>query len=420
MPKTSNIVRNDKDIHNIENDITRALEKIQREWTSANWELMSRYYKVLNASGISRAGIRKSLRNLSQTFSLMEFPDYKKLTKEEIDDLLMETRIKYPAKQKDSSYYNHVQDLMLFVRWVILGDREFKRVGNPEITSHIRNLQPPVRVSKNDIITVEECDLMINSTNDIQEKALISVSHEAGTRTGEILTADIRHVKFDDMGAVLRVKGKTGRRDVRLIRSAKYLHSWINSRKDADASTPLFIMTWSKFYGKRMSVSHGLAVLQRCAKLAHIEKKVTFQINRHSGATIGAGILTEAQMKIQFGWNRTSNIPARYTHLNESDVDKSFSRFYGLETREDNSLKIQKCVFCDTINGALEEKCITCLRVLDPKKVMEDIDNDKKIIEELQAENKTISAKSKKIEIDSALESQLRKILEKMLKEKGL
>ena len=361
-----------------------------------NWTLIKRYFKVLNASGISRTGIRKIIRDLQRVARLNNQDSFEAMTKEGVDDLLLEIRCLYPAKKSDNSYYNHVQDFQIFMRWVILGDRRFKTVGNPDITSHIVNPQPKVKVSKNDIISVEENQRMIDATADIQEKCIIAVSHEAATRTAELLTRDRKHVVFDELGAKIKATGKTGQRDIRIIRSTKYLYNWIHATK-LEKNTPLFIMDKVSRYGERMTYRHALNVLKKSAKNAEIDKKVNFQIIRHSGATIGAGILTEAQMKIQYGWAPNSTTPSRYTHLNESDVDKSFAKFYGIEQQEDNSLAVQKCHYCDHINGGLDETCGQCMRILDAKSAMGKMEEDKEMITDLQTDLKEAYEEIKKL-----------------------
>jgi|GEM_PF-5710207 len=380
-----NVTKDDKDIHGIERVIETCLIAIEIEMIPENWALIKRYFKVLNASGISRTGIRKTMRDLQRVSRLNNQESFEAMTKDGVNDLLLEIRSLYPAKKSDNSYYNHVQDFQIFIRWVILGDRRFKTVGNPDITSHIINPQPKVNVSKNDIITVEENQRMIDATTDIQEKCLIAVSHEAGTRTAELLTRDRKHVSFDELGAVIKATGKTGQRDIRIIRSTKHIYNWMHATK-AEKNTPLFIMDKVSKYGQRMTYRHALDVLKNTAKKADIDKKVNFQINRHSGATIGAGILTESQMKIQYGWAQNSTTPARYTHLNESDVDKSFAKFYGLAQNEDNSLAVKKCHYCDHINGGKDETCGQCMRTLDAKVAMGKMEKDKKRIGDLEAQ----------------------------------
>ena len=61
-----NIIKDDKDIHGIERDIENCLKALEKDMIPENWALIKRYFKVLNASGVSRTGIRKIIRDLQR------------------------------------------------------------------------------------------------------------------------------------------------------------------------------------------------------------------------------------------------------------------------------------------------------------------------------------------------------------------
>jgi integrase/recombinase XerD len=48
------------------------------------------------------------------------------------------------------------------------------------------------------------------------------------------------------------------------------------------------------------------------------------------GATHLADKLTEAQMKIYFGWSEGSDVPSVYVHLNGRDVEEALLRIYSI------------------------------------------------------------------------------------------
>ena len=52
--------------------------------------------------------------------------------------------------------------------------------------------------------------LLAAAEKDPRDKAFIMTLWESGCRVGEILALRIRHVAFDEYGAILRVSGKTG------------------------------------------------------------------------------------------------------------------------------------------------------------------------------------------------------------------
>lgn len=58
---------------------------------------------------------------------------------------------------------------------------------------------------------------MINTAKHPRDKALIAILYDSGARVGEIAGLLVKHVSFDQLGAVIMVKGKTGMRRVRLV-----------------------------------------------------------------------------------------------------------------------------------------------------------------------------------------------------------
>ncbi len=62
-----------------------------------------------------------------------------------------------------------------------------------------------------------------------RDRALVASLYESGARISELSNLKIKHVKFDQYGAVLMVDGKTGMRRVRIIFSSPYLATWLEN-----------------------------------------------------------------------------------------------------------------------------------------------------------------------------------------------
>jgi len=93
-----------------------------------------------------------------------------------------------------------------------------------------------------EMLTEEEVKTLVNFCDNVRDKALVYVLYESGCRIGELLTLKLKHVQFDNYGAVLMVNGKTGQRRVRIINSAPLLKGWINVHPfKADSEAPLWI-----------------------------------------------------------------------------------------------------------------------------------------------------------------------------------
>jgi hypothetical protein len=225
-----------------------------------------------------------------------------------------------------------------------------------------------------ELISEEEALKMINTAEYPRDKALISTLHESGCRAGEILTMRIKHLQFDDYGAVIIIDGKTGSRRVRLITSTPYLIGWMNVHPESgDPNAPLWIMVRRHKTDKRIFVNYTCmrAMLKRVAQMAGIKKRVYPHLFRHSRATTVANHLTEAQMKEYFGWVKNSDMASVYIHLSGRDVDNALLKMHGLKVDENKEKKaFDLCFRCKTALRKNAKFCDRCGLVVDPQTAM--------------------------------------------------
>ena len=64
---------------------------------------------------------------------------------------------------------------------------------------------------------------MINAATNKRDKAIIALLWDIGARIGKIGSLRVKHVKFDDLGCIIIVSGKTGPGRVRAVWSVDYL-----------------------------------------------------------------------------------------------------------------------------------------------------------------------------------------------------
>lgn len=214
-----------------------------------------------------------------------------------------------------------------------------------------------------DLLTPEDIELLINSAQNIRDKAYIAVLYESGARKGELEELQIKHINFDENGAVITLpKGKTGARRIRIVFAAGYIRNWLDNhplKDDRDA------WVWSSFRDETTIVGYCTLwrTLRRAAKKAGVEKKVNPHSFRHARATYLAKHLTEQQLKAYLGWTAGSNMAATYVHLSGKDTDNAILRLNGLSTeeaKEDNALKTVKCPRCKEIQDKKAGFCFKC------------------------------------------------------------
>ncbi len=69
---------------------------------------------------------------------------------------------------------------------------------------------------------------MVENCTCIRDKAMVMTLFESGLRVGELLTMQIKNVRFEQQGAYLSVTGKTGDKVVFVYLSAPLLSQWVS------------------------------------------------------------------------------------------------------------------------------------------------------------------------------------------------
>ena len=213
-----------------------------------------------------------------------------------------------------------------------------------------------------DILTREEIEKLIDSCLSTRDRAIIATFYESGARRGELLAVQLKHVTFDENGAILNIqKGKTGSRRVRLVLASFYLKQWIDThplRNDHDAY--LFCSANSPF---GLITLAGLAnQLHQIASRAGIQpKKVYPHAFRHARATHLAEQLPEQLLKEYLGWTKSSTMASVYVHMSGRDVDNAILKLHGIETEQaTKKFIVNKCPRCKEINPENALFCFKC------------------------------------------------------------
>jgi len=215
-----------------------------------------------------------------------------------------------------------------------------------------------------DLLTQEDVEKLLTAATNLRDKAFIALLYESGARKGELLSIQIKHVVFDERGAVVTLpKGKTGARRIRIVFASGYLHNWIDNHPDRQ-NPNAFLWASTKYPDKAMAYRTVWGNLQRLAKKAGIHKRVNPHSFRHARATHLAKDLTEQQLKVYLGWTAGSNMAATYVHLSGKDIDDAILKANGIEIpieqKKDNVLKIIKCPRCKEIQDSKAQFCFKC------------------------------------------------------------
>ncbi|MFQ5476398.1 MAG: tyrosine-type recombinase/integrase [Nitrosopumilus sp.] len=357
-------------IYDYDNRIDRTWSIIRKETSKNNQDIIERYDNLMITSSMAKATRHKHLQTILNLTRFLD-KDWNESSSHDISKLVVEIVRRYANDNGQETYtsYDHKKILKIFYRWFKLGSREFKEVGDPPETKSVKIKTPTDRLSREDLLTDNDLERILRACGENQrDRAFIDVHSEAGTRPGEILSLSIKHVVFDEYGAIIKVDGKTGPRPIRLIRSVPNLSSWINTHPMRDnPDAPLWINTSPKKFGEPLSYSASRQMLARRCEIAELPKKINMKLFRHSEATESANFMTEAQLRKRHGWSNSSKMPARYVHMINADVENAILDHYGIKRQEDeNQAELPKiCHICNIPNAFDSKICSKCGKPLD-------------------------------------------------------
>ena len=274
------------------------------------------------------------------------------------------------------------EDIKRFAAWLQRSDykewtkhdqkvilRKYMRwLGKGETVEWIKVARPKNGTLPEEVLTEEEIKAIAEAAYTTRDKAFVLALYESGARIGEFLPLKLKHVSFDQYGAVLRVTGKTGDRRIRLVASTLALQRWIEEhpgKGNPEAYLWCKVPTPNNPKWKNQHLSYGFVsrLLRELAKKAGVKKKVNPHAFRHARATFMARHLKEPEMREFFGWGKDSEMPSIYVHLSGRDVDSSVLSIYGIKEAKKNqepALKVEQCPRCQEVNDPSSKFCHKC------------------------------------------------------------
>jgi len=308
--------------------------------------------------------------------------------------------------------------------------KKFYRWKLKELPAFIKDMK--VRIKENgkevdDLLTSQEVTALIENSKNARDKALLSVLYDSGCRIGELINMRIKDLGFDEFGALLRVTGKTGFRQVRIVgNSIAYLRAWLDNhplRNDVNAF--LFCNLSENILGRSLTYADVYSIIRHTAKRAGIKKRIHPHLFRHTRATILASKVTEAPLEAQMGWVHGSRQTRTYVHLSLRDQDNAILKAYGIKVPENETIqedKPKECPRCHTLNPSDAQYCRNCWMPFDIKMAIE-IEEKEKEIEGKIKESSVIDSMVKQL-IDKAPETAkiqlLNTVLENIVKDPEL
>ena len=350
MPKAKPI-----DVHNIERLYKSSIRRLENaSIPEENKETIRKFRAHCVSDGLGKFRVVKYSHFLISISKLLG-KDFKDADRADIQRVLEQVEA-MPLSFWSKRDYRIT--LKKFYRW--LRDVE---VDPPETRWIKVSIKTSSKMLPETLLTEEEILRLIQAAPSDRDKALIALLYETGCRAGELLGLTLASIQFSDPGALVRLNGKTGSRQVRIVFSAPYLSQWLDKhprKNERDAPMWVCLNSWGP--GTPMHYAALRKLLRITAGIAKIKKRVNPHSFRHARATQLSAKWSEAVMKEYLGWTQSSDMAATYVHLSGARMDSAVRELYGLSKPDEQKSKLEphKCSRCGLINEATNERCSRC------------------------------------------------------------
>jgi site-specific recombinase XerD len=295
----------------------------------SNKALTEQFLEYCKAKGMSKLRVLKYYYSLPKIAKWLNDKPFKQVTKNDMIKLMSIIEQNSDYKEWTKNTYRTV--IKRFWKW-LYGDEEY-----PDTVRWIKvGMKKERQKLPEDLLTEDEIQKLIQTSNNIRDRVLILCLYESGCRISELLNLKIKNIQLDEYSPIIIVNGKTGSRRIRLIDKDGLLKSWLQTHpcKDNPDEYVFISLTTNRIKNKPIEYRAVVKILKALAVKSGIKKKVNPHNFRHSRATYLANKLTEAQMKQMFGWTQSSDMASVYVHLSGRDIDEPLLKMSGLLDKE--------------------------------------------------------------------------------------
>ncbi len=374
MSKQVSNISQKENIHRRAQWIDRFLQKQDSILSQKNLQLLYDYNDDMIIHSMADNTRYKNLNHYSLLTKMLQ-KDWIDVTEKELRELVSKIMIKHGENGKETGYtFGLKLSIKSIVRFVKLGSRDKPEDGELQMIKFINPRPPKDKLTREDLPTDEELQKILSACADSsRDKAMISVHAEAGTRVGELLGLKIKDFTLDKFGGIIKVDGKTGVRSIRIVKSVPALTKWLNDHPYKDnRDSPLWVyISLSDTFGDPINYAGFNSILRKRIRQAGITKRIYSHLFRHKEITDLANKLTETESRMRHGWEKSSLMPARYSHLNQEDLDEKMLGIMGVKAPKEEQESLQECTYCK-IQYPIETRfCDNCSRPLNVTDALE-------------------------------------------------
>ena len=323
--------------------LTENIQKVlefDKECEHNGHKLSTRYCTLITIHNLCQFAGKKPFNLFTRT-DIVNFLDTAKHRK--FEDTRYRAKAKNVERELADSSMNHVKyQVKRFFQWLDgMRDKEY-----PENVSWIdlRLSDGYEELDPEQLPTVEEIKSMIEAAENPRDRAMISLMAESGARVGELSLLQLRDISWNENGFVLTIhanKSKSKRtRKIPLCVCAEDLKNYINDHHpySTDGGSPVFISYINREAPKtNLKVATIQGIVRKAAKRTGVHSRVHIHphIFRHARASQLAELnWSEMMLRQYFGWSKTSNMPARYIHMSQRNLNKRYFAMHGKITPE--------------------------------------------------------------------------------------
>ena len=373
MSQTSNFSQK-QNIHRRGQWIDRFMQKRRDQFSTKNLELLYDYNDDMIISSISENTRYKNLTVYGKLANLVR-KDWIDVTEKDLRNLVSQIMVMHGENGKETGYTFDLKiQLKSIVRFAKTGARNKPEDGELPMIKFIQPKKPRDKLTREDLPTDQEIQKILSAcANSTRDKAMLSLHAEAGTRVGELLGMKIKDFTIDQFGGIIKVDGKTGVRPIRIVRSVPYLTKWLNDHPyKENLESPLWVyVDLCSTFGQPINYAGFNSILQKRVRQAGIKKRIYSHLFRHKEITDLANKLTESESRMRHGWEKSSLMPTRYSHLNQDDLDEKMLGIMGVRKPKEEKETLHECAYCK-IRYPIETRfCDNCSRPLNITDAME-------------------------------------------------
>lgn len=390
------------DVHHTSFYMQQQLELLESStMLPENKKSIRAFSNFCGSNGISDARIYRYLFSLRRIGELSEKP-FKEMNETDISEVI--ARLKSMKTVKGKPYSIHTMNdfrkaISKFWRWL------FYEEYQGDAPKQVKRLIKRESNGKHEpeIYSKEEMKKIIDGQIAMRDKAFFACLYDLQCRVSELLSRQIRHVRFDDEGNMEMLveadKTKNSHWET-LYESAAYLMAWLRQHPASDEpKAPLWTL-WRK-NGKVEPLNYGAVnrLFYKVCKRQNIRRLKIHTIRKSKATHDLFDGVPVTYIESRGSWSKGSTaLQQCYLSVQRKDKDSAYRKKYRMATSgpAQKSTELKQCKRCSSPMETDARFCMRCGLPVDSKAVVEikDIKQEnlellselvkKKILEELE------------------------------------